>query len=361
MGTTSDKLNLLLQTKSNLKSALIEKGQEVTDDTPFSEYPDKVRNITTGGLEVEGRELVYGKDWIIANSLPYVGSGTNQKVNKIIYLDGTFFYTTGYNITVHTTKDFQTYEISYAGSNISTIPYVLETDNNSTIILPHSSTRICDVSTDKGKTWKTYNTAFSTAWTPMYSAYGNGRFVLGNNSTQITTSTNGITWSSLVNVGNISGTKEIIFVNGMFVRYKNTAYYTSSDGVTWTEHPKPFEDDYIDSMARIGNRLILCSYQEIAYSDDFENWTIINPFPGDYYDCFYTNISGDNIVVLFIDNKTTHYQSIYSLDGINWHPISIPFEDSWVGTITDNKIYAISTSNTYFAVASSFDGKIIKE
>ena len=46
MGTTSEKLNLLLNTKSEIKAALIAKGQTVND--VFSTYPDKIRAIETG-------------------------------------------------------------------------------------------------------------------------------------------------------------------------------------------------------------------------------------------------------------------------------------------------------------------------
>lgn len=43
MGTTADKLNLLLNTKADIKSALTEKGQNPGD--VFSEYADKIRAI----------------------------------------------------------------------------------------------------------------------------------------------------------------------------------------------------------------------------------------------------------------------------------------------------------------------------
>lgn len=45
MSTIAEKLALLLNTKANIKAALIEKGQEVGDT--FSTYPDKIRAIET--------------------------------------------------------------------------------------------------------------------------------------------------------------------------------------------------------------------------------------------------------------------------------------------------------------------------
>lgn len=49
-GTTTDKLERLMQTKADIKSALIEKGQ--TPGDVFSEYPDMVRAISGGGTSL---------------------------------------------------------------------------------------------------------------------------------------------------------------------------------------------------------------------------------------------------------------------------------------------------------------------
>ncbi len=41
MGTIADKLNLLQNTKSAIKTAIIDKGQPVEDSDPFSSYAGK--------------------------------------------------------------------------------------------------------------------------------------------------------------------------------------------------------------------------------------------------------------------------------------------------------------------------------
>ena len=48
MGTIADKLNRVLESKSQIKDALISKGVEVPDNTPFRSYPSLVDNIQTG-------------------------------------------------------------------------------------------------------------------------------------------------------------------------------------------------------------------------------------------------------------------------------------------------------------------------
>ena len=51
MGTTADKLNKLLNTKQEIKQAIVDKGVEVGDDTKFSDYPAKINAIQTGDTE----------------------------------------------------------------------------------------------------------------------------------------------------------------------------------------------------------------------------------------------------------------------------------------------------------------------
>lgn len=49
MGTTADKLNKLLETKNNIKQAIINAGAYVDDDTKFADYPSKIADIASGG------------------------------------------------------------------------------------------------------------------------------------------------------------------------------------------------------------------------------------------------------------------------------------------------------------------------
>lgn len=49
MGTSADKLNKLIQTKADIKNAIIEKGGVVNDSTPFGDYAQAIRDIEGGG------------------------------------------------------------------------------------------------------------------------------------------------------------------------------------------------------------------------------------------------------------------------------------------------------------------------
>ena len=48
MGTTSDKINAILNTKENMKYKFNEKGVAVDDSVPFSEYPNKMDELSSG-------------------------------------------------------------------------------------------------------------------------------------------------------------------------------------------------------------------------------------------------------------------------------------------------------------------------
>ena len=48
MGTTTDKINAILNTKENMKYKFNEKGVAVDDSVPFSEYPNKMDELSGG-------------------------------------------------------------------------------------------------------------------------------------------------------------------------------------------------------------------------------------------------------------------------------------------------------------------------
>ena len=57
MGTITDKLNKLAETKSAIKTAIVNKGVAVSDTDTFASYADKIASISGGGTPTEG---IYG-------------------------------------------------------------------------------------------------------------------------------------------------------------------------------------------------------------------------------------------------------------------------------------------------------------
>lgn len=51
MGTTADKFNALINTKENIKLKLNQKGVAVDDSVPFSEYPNKMDELSGGSKD----------------------------------------------------------------------------------------------------------------------------------------------------------------------------------------------------------------------------------------------------------------------------------------------------------------------
>lgn len=72
MGTTADKLVYLEETKADIRAALVEKGLDVPENTPFREYGDLIRGISGDSLATVGdvkftvrKDL--GSDWLLCD------------------------------------------------------------------------------------------------------------------------------------------------------------------------------------------------------------------------------------------------------------------------------------------------------
>lgn len=58
MGTINDKLEYLNQTKQGIKQAIINKGQNITEEDTFRSYVDKINDIELGILSQEQAEIL---------------------------------------------------------------------------------------------------------------------------------------------------------------------------------------------------------------------------------------------------------------------------------------------------------------
>ena len=62
METTAEKLYKILNSKEEIKQALIAKGINITDETTFAEYAEKINEITNGGAITDEEALLFIKD-----------------------------------------------------------------------------------------------------------------------------------------------------------------------------------------------------------------------------------------------------------------------------------------------------------
>ena len=87
--TVNDKINYLQETKKQIKQALIEKGQEVSDTDTFRSYATKIKNIKVGSTIGDYKEFAYilWNDTNIANSSIDTGKNVYSYSNWRIVFD----------------------------------------------------------------------------------------------------------------------------------------------------------------------------------------------------------------------------------------------------------------------------------
>ena len=111
MGTITDKLNKLAETKSAIKTAIVNKGVTVTDTDTFASYADKINSITSGGggHEFDFTVLGYNQEECkdandIANVAINLGDFTQSQITEAIAY-GKQLYDSNYNMAYNVDKN----------------------------------------------------------------------------------------------------------------------------------------------------------------------------------------------------------------------------------------------------------------
>lgn len=114
MSTTADKFSYLLQTKSDIKDAIIEKGVEVAETDTFRSYADKIKSIEAGGGG--NTRKIYAKNY---------SSTTPQKNDKVLIKYG-----------MEAGKEFET-EFTTGNNTYTKYVHPMIFYNNNTIIFSY--------------------------------------------------------------------------------------------------------------------------------------------------------------------------------------------------------------------------------
>jgi len=177
-------------------------------------------------------------------------------------------------------------------------------------------------------------------------AYGNGICIIMS-QTGYTTSTDGITWSSIqpypIPYPMYHSFYYIIYAAGLFVTVGHDIL-TSPDGVNWTQQTNP---GGTWTCVTYGNGLFVATGAGIMTSPDGANWTIQSaPHNG------YTIAYGNGIFVALDANLMT------STDGINWTSQTPPTGVGyvWLSVTYGDGIFVAVQNGGYEAVITSTNG-----
>lgn len=195
MGTTSDKLNKILDTKVNIKQAIIDKGVDVADTTVFADYAEKIGEIQSGGGSVkliDSTRLAYSK-W---NNLPAYNFSDITLWNYMFYNCSEL--TTIPSIDTSTTVS--TYYMFYGCTNLISIPQLNLDNATDTISMFYNCINLTSASL--------LNTGKVTNATNLFYNCQNLKTIYELDATSIVTTTNMFrTCTSLSNFGGLKNIK----------------------------------------------------------------------------------------------------------------------------------------------------------
>lgn len=139
-----DELNYLKETKQQIKQAIIDKGQEIEENTPFRYYAEKISNISGGGElsdatalpeDVLSPKIFYNKTGRKTGSIRHVSTPTN-KINHIDTLLSSVNITGLNNLTYQVADD--NIHVVGCGTSSSTNKstfYIFELIDNGIVLL----------------------------------------------------------------------------------------------------------------------------------------------------------------------------------------------------------------------------------
>lgn len=132
MSTTAEKLNQLIATKDDIKSAIIEKGQSVSDTDAFASYADKIRAIEgdeplpTLTNPASAGDIAYPKEAYNDQKQPIIGTLKDNRntTTEFTYKLALGTTTTGITVTADNTQPTITNKAQIAVPNTTLATHI---------------------------------------------------------------------------------------------------------------------------------------------------------------------------------------------------------------------------------------------
>lgn len=167
------------------------------------------------------------------------------------------------------------------------------------------------VASNDGINWTTIKTVGTSGWSAI--TYGNGKYVVTGFGCNITTSPNGIDWTTPIQYGYNVWYRDVAYGNGRFVAITSSGYIANSaDGITWTTENVRQGSKWSCISYGNGKFIVLDGYgSNTAISTTGMTWitqkNLVGTFPNDitYIDGTYVTVGSSGKISM-------------SKDGINW-------------------------------------------
>lgn len=331
----AQKLELLQSTKADIQSAIAEKGQVISDATPFSAYSDKIREISAMPPNTYTIDVQAGEGGTVSGG----GIASNDMT-----------------VTVHATPSSE-YDFRAWKENEQNISY----DEDYTFQVSEDRSLNADFYIPViGRDWKKIKLPGS--YNIVDAAYGNGIFVAIQMYSDICiVSNDGINWRE-VKLSKKIWASGICYGNDKFVVIGESYDYAySEDGLNWTFSTlgNASQFSYVWNSIAYGNgKFVIVSRKSTdtnsiyAYSTNGINWTIGSAFPD-------TTVSYDNICYgggKFVIIPSGSSKALYSTTGTSWSTSNLPYSDYWGNIVYGLDKFVVVASGSYGRIAYSSSG-----
>lgn len=341
-----ESLDLLKETKSNIRSAIEQKGITVSDTDTFASYAAKIGEISSGSsdtlknLNFEQREQIlcdgtYESKLVEEGEVFTTYKGTFEKIHLLDHqvLDSDSIK----EISLPTNIEYpQTGWMSLAcvGSDKYVTAYLSD------------SGLVSGVSTDL-KTWEWHLNENITEGEYRGCIYAKGIFIAGDTyqTGKLIYSTDGLVWTVAENVQaswlNEAG---ILFCHDKFysIQTGGTSYY-SEDGINWNTYTSTITSLNGGGMVYDGTNYVCATARCCEYSSDGINWVASTlPTNGS---C--TSIAANETAVVIGDyNRNKIY---YSTDhGVTWNTAALTNQPDYIG------LYAAESNGVFLMGTGSY-------